>query len=119
MVLGIFHTERRKRLKKPILLVIIAICFIFAPVINTLYNAIVLKIPISLVLHGYNFAAVILMGTCIITGIGLLFIRLWSWYLFLIQAAVIISYNVYNIFEKANYYNIFIFVQSFILVFWE
>jgi hypothetical protein len=114
-IFRIFKRDRRRRYKKPLLLVLIAVCFIFAPLINTLYNAIVLNIPIILVIQGYDISALILMGTCLISGIGLLFLKLWSWYLFLFQALIIISFNVYNIYERANYYNIFILCQSLVL----
>jgi hypothetical protein len=112
---GILKVDRRKRYKKPLLLILIALCFILAPIFNTIYNAIFLNIPLLVVLKSYDFLAIILMTTLIITGIGLLFLKIWSWYLFLIQAAIIIIYNVFNIIEKANYYNVFILAQSLIL----
>jgi len=107
--------NRRKRYKKPTLLIFIAVCFILVPIFNTFYHSIVLKVPIQSVLIGYDWIAIVLMTSCVVTGAGLLFLELWSWYLFLIQASIIIFYNVYNIVVNINYYNLIILSQSLIL----
>ena len=112
LLLTNFIRDERKRYQKPFLLLVISVGFILAPVFNTIYNSLFLHINIVHVWRGYHPLAYLLMSICILNGIGLLLLHRWSWYLFLVVAVTILSYNLYCLTEMVNVYNISLFAQS-------
>ncbi|MCB1319718.1 MAG: DUF2127 domain-containing protein, partial [Leptospiraceae bacterium] len=99
----------RVRYRLPKALIVFGSILIASPVLNYFALASSLGIPFSyprLVLSFVNPWIVPLLILPVIIGVGLLRIKKWAWYLFMIYAPVLIGYNVYVLIERPDAFNI-------------
>jgi Zn-dependent protease with chaperone function len=95
------HKERRRRFKKPKLLLALSILILLLPVSN--YIGMSMKYnfgwtePHKLIQYA-NLPEWILLISSLFSGLGLLFIKRWGWWLFIISSFTFISYNSYSFF---------------------
>jgi hypothetical protein len=114
--LSVEYDERRKRLKRPSLLLLIAIGFIFAPVINITFNSLYYDYPFLIILKEFPLPALIILGICPFIGLGLLSLSKWAWYFFAFFSLTAIGYNIYRFFAYPSSYNTGILIFSIIIL---
>ncbi len=101
--------ERRKRLQIPKTILFFGILFLFLPVIN--YLGIAYKLNHSFtnlrsILNEVTGFEIILMAIPPLIGIQLLRVKKTGWWLFLIYAIVLITYNFYSLIKNKDFYNL-------------
>lgn len=88
--------ERRRRLSRPVTLVVFGLAFLALPVINYFGVAYSLQYPprfYRLVLAAMNPIEMALLVLPIPVGLGLLLVRKWGWYLLLAYGLLLSGYN--------------------------
>ncbi len=95
--------ERRKRVKRPVSLNVFGLLFL---IVLPIYNYLGLAwrhgfepAQPLLVFQHLNLVELVLLFLPILVGIGMLMVRNWGWWLFLIFSAGIISYDLYVFFS--------------------
>ena len=90
------YPERRRRIRRPISLVLVGFLMLALPIINYLNIAFVLHLPLhvdELIFGTLEPYEVVLLLAPIPVGIGLLLVKRWGWWLFLIFSLAMILYN--------------------------
>lgn len=108
--------ERRRRLHRPFVLSFIGICYITSPIFNVLFNSIMYNDELRNAFYRYDNTAVLLLLITPIVGLGILQVRPWGWYSFVLHSLAMLAYNVYNVFNAGNTYNYVIFYNSVLLL---
>ncbi len=96
-----FYNERRKRMKRPRILFILALIILVIPFTN--YTGMALKRDLSpfdplKVFLVLSIREYIFLFSSFFAGLGLLLIRRWGWWLFVSAATLFIVHNFYNFF---------------------
>ena len=104
--------ERRRRLKKPLILTTIGVVFLFLPVFNVIFNSIYYSIPLNESLLTFSTFGIILLLLSPIIGVGILQVQKWGWYAFVMYNFLVIGFNFYTILNRGNIYTYSIFFQS-------
>lgn len=107
--------ERRRRIKRPKRITLIALSFILAPLLTTIYNLIFLAVPLNDSFRLYNPISILLLMMAPLVGIGILQVKRWGWYFFLSYIFIIILYNIDLFVAKSNVYYGLSLVQTTIL----
>ncbi len=108
--------DRRRRLKRPLLLNIIGVGFIVAPFANLVFNAIYFKMPLNVVFYKYDALGISLLFVAPLVGLGILHVKRWGWYTFIVFAVGVLSYNASLLFKHNITYNWIVLIHSFILL---
>ncbi|MCB1323835.1 MAG: PilZ domain-containing protein [Spirochaetales bacterium] len=89
-------TDRRRRIRRPLSLILVGLLMLALPIINYVNIAFVLHLP----LHVYELIfgtlepyEMVLLLAPIPVGIGLLLVKRWGWWLFLVFSLAMILYN--------------------------
>ncbi|MBK8394733.1 MAG: PilZ domain-containing protein [Leptospiraceae bacterium] len=93
------NKERRKRFRKPILLLGFSLLILLLPISNYIGMSMKYDFPFYkpyLLLKYGNIPEWILLISSILSGLGLLFIKRWGWWLFIFSSFIFISYNSYG-----------------------
>jgi|JI9StandDraft_2_1071091.scaffolds.fasta_scaffold08515_6 hypothetical protein len=112
-----FQHKQRRRVSRPYTLLIFGSLFLLIPIFNYISIAYYNDIPYlnpKLVLKTLKKLEVVLLLSSVIVGIGLLSVRRWGWYSFLVYAFALISYNLFIIILNPVIYNVGAFVQTII-----
>ena len=97
--MSLIKNERRKRFRKPRLLLGLAILILLLPISNYIGMSMKYNFPWyapHLLLKFRNLPEWILLISSILSGLGLLFIKRWGWWLFILSSFTFISYNSYG-----------------------
>lgn len=100
--------ERRRRIRRPIPLVLFGIGFLLLPVLNYLGMTNQLGLPpaqIKLSLAVLSPFELVLLFTPLLVGIGLLAVKRWGWWLFLGYSAILLGYNLFTLIKTPGWYN--------------
>jgi len=105
----LFQLDRRKRLKRPISVVIFGITFIFLPAINYISTAFTQNIPFiywDMILEKHNILELLLILSAIPAGIGILSVKRWGYTFLLIFTPAFIIYKFSFFILDASVYNL-------------
>ena len=111
--------ERRKRIKRPLTLVLFGLFFLLLPIYNYFGLAFKYQIHPSLVfrtLQVTNSIELLLLFLPIAVGLGLLIVSKWGWWLFLTFASSLVFYNLYSIMQNPVLANVSALAQTIILM---
>ncbi len=108
--------DRRRRIKRPVSLLVFGLIFIALPLIN--YTSFALKkgqppLAVAYVVNEMNILELVLLFFPLIIAAGLLWVKKWGWYLFLAYAPVWIIYNLVDFFLASTIYNLLAVFKSF------
>ena len=100
--------EKKKQIKRPLIIYIIIIAYVIAPFANIALLMIFGKIPLNIVIErlfkGYGVLASIWLLTAPFVGIGFYFIHKISWYVFLGHSLLILIDYVFKWISRPSYY---------------
>ncbi|MBK8398280.1 MAG: PilZ domain-containing protein [Leptospiraceae bacterium] len=108
--------ERRKRIKIPKRILVLSIFLILLPFINLVYLGFSYRIPMSQL---HKIPANLSLGSNLILllpfliAIGLIRVKKYGWYAFLIYACIVIIQNIYSITQIFNLQNLTTFFRTF------
>lgn len=108
MTLKIPFFERRRRIRRPLTLVIFGLAFLVLPLFNYLGMTNQLGLPLAQVRASFSLLSSIEIALLLIplaVGLGLLLVKRWGWWLFLAYACVLILYNLYALIRTPGFYN--------------
>lgn len=91
---------KRKRLARPLTLVLFGVLFLVLPFLNYFTFAYQSRIPLQLVwvvLRAMDPVFLILTLMPFAVGVGLLAVKKWGWYSFLVFAGLLIGYNLFTL----------------------
>lgn len=100
--------ERRRRIRRPLTLVIFGLAFLILPVFNYLGMTNQLGLPLAQIRASFSLLSSIEIALLLIplaVGLGLLLVKRWGWWLFLGYAFVLILYNLYALIRTPGLYN--------------
>lgn len=100
--------ERRQRARRPLLLTLFAAALLLSPFVNFASRAHILGIPGSeplQVLRTYEIGSFLLLVAPIPVAIGLLMVKTWAWWLFVIYAPALAIYDLAVMFQDASTFN--------------
>ncbi|MBP7280116.1 MAG: PilZ domain-containing protein [Leptospiraceae bacterium] len=103
--MSLVDKERRRRFRKPGLLLGFSILILLLPVSNYIGMSMKYNFPFYapyLLLRYGNLPEWILLVSSILSGLGLLFIKRWGWWLFILSSFTFISYNSYGFITIPN-----------------
>jgi PilZ domain len=100
--MNLIHVDRRKRLKRPLGILLVSALYFAYPFINywhfvSHYNVSIHEI--SFIMSKLNSIQLILLFVPFIISFGLFFIQKWGWYTFLIHSFALISFNIYALYK--------------------
>jgi hypothetical protein len=107
--------DRRKRLARPIAIIVFSIFFIFLPFFNYIATSFFYDIPLNEfndILGEYDLVGLILLFLPFLVGIGLLSVSTWGWYFFLGYAGSIVIYNIIKLIMIHNVFSLIILGQT-------
>ena len=110
-----FNFNKRKRISRPKTLLFFGLFFLSIPIWNYFSVAYYNQVPITavkLVFKNFQVIEILILISSLIVGIGLLLVKRWGWYSFLVYAALFILYNLYTLISNPILYNIGAFVQT-------
>lgn len=100
--------ERRRRIRRPLTLVLFGLAFLFLPILNYLGMTNQMGVPLREVRTSFALLSpveLVLLLTPLAVGVGLLAVKRWGWWLFLGYACVLIAYNLYAVARTPGLYN--------------
>ncbi|MCR9142928.1 MAG: PilZ domain-containing protein [bacterium] len=101
--------ERRKRLRRPLWLVVFGVGLILIPVINYIAAAFAQDLPLhfyQVIFRNFGPVAVGIMLLSVVAGVGLLRIKKWGWWLALFTAIAMTAHNLAVLVQSQAYYNL-------------
>ena len=101
--------DRRKRVRRPLLLVLFGIGYILMPVVNYIGAAFALDVPLhfyQVIARSFDPFQYAIMATAVVAGVGLLQIKKWGWWSALGLAGVITVYNLVILIQSRALYNL-------------
>jgi PilZ domain len=107
--------ERRKRISRPLPVIVFGILFLILPIINYVNFAYHFQIPfqnVGEVLKTVDIIAVILAVVPFAVGIGILLVKRWGWFLFLFYSVLVLFYNAMVLLSDPTETNILTLIQS-------
>jgi len=107
--------ERRKRISRPIPIIVFGILFLILPILNYINFAYQFQIPFQNVLEvlkTVDTIAVVLSIIPFAVGIGILLVKRWGWFLFLAYSVMVLFYNTMVLISEPSELNILTLVQS-------
>lgn len=107
--------ERRKRISRPLPVIIFGIIFLLLPFINYINFAYHFQIPftnVMEVLKTVDAVAVVLAIIPFAVGIGILLVKRWGWFLFLVYSILVLVYDALVSISDPTEPNIMTLVQS-------
>lgn len=107
--------DRRKRLKRPLPILVFGLYFLFIPIVNYFSFSYVHNIHWTypkLILAWMHPSELILLILAIPVGIGLLRVKKWGWYSFLVYAFLFILFDVVALIQKPIAFNLIAFGQT-------
>lgn len=118
--MSILQIERRRRLRKPKLLISFSILILLLPVSNYIGMSMKYDFPWYLPYHLIQYANLpewILLISSFLSGLGLIFIKRWGWWLFILSSFTFILYNSYGFLTIPNSATKGPLIQTFIVTF--
>lgn len=100
MNIAIFKLDSRIRLNRPFSLTLFGLIFLFLPILNYFQIVYNLKINVyrpSQFFYSLNFFEIVLLFLPLLVGTGLLLVKKWGYWFFLIYSGLIISYNIFTL----------------------
>lgn len=100
--------QRRRRLARPGTLVFFGLVFLLLPIVNYFAYSYRYSIPpemAGLILKSMPLPFAVLMFLSFPVGIGLLLVKKWGWFLFLLYAGLLVCYDIYVIITNPDPYN--------------
>jgi hypothetical protein len=96
--MSLLYKERRRRFRKPVLLLGFSILILLLPISN--YIGMSMKYNFNwyephFLIKNANLPEWILLISALLSGLGLLFVKRWGWWLFVLSSFTFISYNSY------------------------
>jgi hypothetical protein len=88
--------ERRRRIRRPLTLTLFGLAFACMPPVNYIAIAYRLQLPVtalSAVFASLNYYEIALLFAALPVGLGLLLVKKWGWWLFLLYSIALIAYN--------------------------
>ena len=110
-----FNLKRRKRVSRPKTLLFFGLFFLSIPIWNYFSVAYYSSVPFSelkLVFKNFQVIELLILFGSLIVGTGLLLVKRWGWYGFLIYAGFFIFYNLYTLITNPIIYNVGAFFQT-------
>jgi len=104
--------DKRRRYQLPYTLVTIGVFFLLLPFINLAFAWYWDRIPLKQIFSTYSYIGLFLLIVPVFIGIGLLRLKKWGWYFFLVYAFTLTLYNIYVVFYHMEFLNIFALVQT-------
>jgi hypothetical protein len=109
--------DRRKRISRPIPILVFGIVFLLLPLVNFVNFAYQLEVPpteFRFILKNIEPFALLLSFFPIVVGVGILMVKKWGWWCFLLYSIVVILYNILVLVSEPNQIsdNIITLVQS-------
>ncbi len=107
--------ERRKRIARPIPIIVFGILFLILPILNYINFAYQFQIPFQNfveVVKTVDTIAVVLSIIPFAVGIGILLVKRWGWFLFLAYSIMVLFYNTMVLISEPSELNILTLVQS-------
>jgi hypothetical protein len=107
--------ERRKRISRPIPIIVFGILFLLLPFINYINFAYQFQIPFQNVLEvvkTVDSIGLILSVIPFAVGIGILLVKRWGWFLFLAYSFLVLFYNTMVLISEPSELNILTLIQS-------
>lgn len=107
--------ERRKRISRPLPVIVFGILFLILPFVNYINFAYHFQIPFESfveVLNSVDVIAIILAVLPFAVGIGILLVKRWGWFLFLFYCVSVLIYNGVVSFSEPSEANILTLIQS-------
>lgn len=109
--------ERRKRISRPIPIIVFGVLFLILPFINYVNFAYQFQIPfmnVMEVLKTVDIVAIFLAVIPFAVGIGILLVKRWGWFLFLGYSGMVLFYNSIVLISEPSELNILTLIQSFV-----
>jgi hypothetical protein len=103
--MSLLNQERRRRFRKPRLLLGFSILILLLPISNYIGMSMKYNFPLYkpyLLLKFGNLPEWVLLISSIFSGLGLLYIKRWGWWLFILSSFTFISYNSYGFITIPN-----------------
>ncbi|WP_167539717.1 PilZ domain-containing protein [Leptospira meyeri] len=107
--------DRRKRLQRPLPILVFGLYFLLLPIFNYFSFAYAHNIRWTyprLIFDWLHPLELILLILAIPVGIGLLLVKKWGWYLFLVYASLFILFDIVALVQKPIAFNLFAFGQT-------
>ena len=107
--------ERRKRISRPLPIIVFGILFLILPFINYINFAYQFQIPFQNFLEVMKTVDSIALVLAVITfavGIGILLVKRWGWFLFLGYSLMVLFYNTMVLISEPSELNILTLIQS-------
>ncbi len=107
--------DRRKRIRRPWTLIVFGLFFLIWPFANYVVLARQFGIPLDMplpVIQNLKWIQIALMVIPIPVGLGLLMVKKWAWWLFLIFSATLIIYNLVALISMPVLYNFWALAQA-------
>jgi hypothetical protein len=107
--------ERRKRISRPVPIIVFGIVFLMLPFINYVNFAYQFQIPFQNVLEvlkTVDMVGFLLAVFPFAVGIGILLVKRWGWFLFLAYSALVLFYNSMVLISEPSEMNILTLGQS-------
>lgn len=107
--------ERRKRIARPIPIIVFGILFLILPILNYINFAYQFQIPFQNfleVVKTVDTIAVVLSIVPFAVGIGILLVKRWGWFLFLAYSVMVLFYNTMVLISEPSEINILTLIQS-------
>ena len=95
-VFRMLRAERRKRIRRPATLTLFGLAFLAMPLVNYIAIAIRLDTPttdVAAIFANLNPFEIALLFGAIPVGVGLLLVKKWGWWLFLLYSIALTAYN--------------------------
>ena len=107
--------ERRKRIARPLPIIVFGILFLILPFINYINFAYQFQIPFQNfleVMKTVDSIALVLAVIPFAVGIGILLVKRWGWFLFLGYSLMVLFYNTMVLISEPSELNILTLIQS-------
>ena len=108
--------DKRRRLKRPLVISLIGLGFILAPIFNIIWAMLESDLPFGRIFTSYDLLGLVLLFIAPLIGLGILLVERWGWYNFIGFALAVMIYDSIILIRNSNTFNMQTLIVSAILL---